>query len=96
MDTTRQDVTDAVARLFSTLLDPLHTSQKCGDSDVVHAFPSQPSESDQNAFSRPLICTGARRNPAMCGTNQRDRKRRFALPLRAGGEKDADMNTIAV
>ena len=30
------------------------------------------------------MCTGACRYPATCGTNQGDRKRRFAPPLRGG------------
>jgi hypothetical protein len=31
----------------------------------------------KSPFSVPLVCTGARRNPATCGTNQKARKRRF-------------------
>ena len=32
--------------------------------------PNQPAQRDQIAVSRPLICAGARRNPAACVTNQ--------------------------
>jgi len=41
--------------------------------------------SGPNRLFSSLICTGARRNPATCGTNQGHWKRRFAAPLRAGG-----------
>ena len=36
---------------------------------------------DQIACFRSLIRTGARRNPASCGTNQGNKKRRFARRL---------------
>ena len=42
-------------------------SESAGDAPFA---PHQPSERDQIAFFRSLICTGARRNPATCGTNQ--------------------------
>ena len=32
----------------------------------------------------PRICTGRRRNPGSCGTNQGSRQRRFAAHVRAG------------
>ena len=44
-----------------------------------------PSGRDQIAFFKSLICTGARLNPATCGVNQGDGKRRFGPTLRAGG-----------
>ena len=44
---------------------------------------NQPSEWSQ-AFSRSLICTGARRNPETWGTHQGNRKRMFDRTLRAG------------
>ena len=40
-------------------------------------------ESDQIALVRSLMCAGARRNPATCGTHQGARKRGFALRRRA-------------
>ena len=39
----------------------------------------------KSPFSRFLIRTGARRNPATCATHPGKWKRRFAPPLRAGG-----------
>ena len=39
---------------------------------------------DQIAFFRVSICTGARRNPVTCGTNQGNSTRRFTPRLRAG------------
>ena len=46
----------------------------------------QPSQQHQIALFPSLICTGARRNLATCGTHQVSRKRRFASTLRAGGQ----------
>ena len=50
------------------------------DNDLVSFH--QPSERDQVAFSSPLICTGARWNPATCGTHQGRVKQRFEATLR--------------
>jgi len=36
---------------------------------------------DQIAFERPVICTGARQNPATCGANQGYWERRFDTTL---------------
>ena len=38
----------------------------------------------QTRITSPLICTGARRNPATCGTHPNNRTKRFARLLRAG------------
>jgi len=48
--------------------------------DWAHSSNHQPSKRDQIAFLRSLICTGARRNPATCGTCQGHEKGDF-LPL---------------
>ena len=44
---------------------------------LLHPLP----QAHQTAFSIPLICTGARRNPVTCGANQGGRKRRFDFKL---------------
>ena len=41
----------------------------------------------RSPFYIPLICTGARRNPAACGTHQGNFQQRFAPPLRVGGRQ---------
>jgi hypothetical protein len=46
---------------------------------------TRPPSGIKSPFPVPLICYGARQNPATCGINQRARKRRFAPTLRAGG-----------
>ena len=50
----------------------------------MHGGHHQPSEWVQIVGVSSLVCTGARRNPATCGTNQEARKRRFGPALRAG------------
>ena len=60
-------------------------SRACQGCRRVSITDHQPSQRVQIALSRSLICAGARRNPATCGTRQGDRKRGFAHPLRAGG-----------
>ena len=39
-----------------------------------------PHTGTKSPFSRSLICTGARRNPATCGKNQENRRGRFTAP----------------
>jgi hypothetical protein len=47
----------------------------------------QPPQSGiKSPVSVPLICTGARRNPATCGSNEEARKRGFGPVLWTGGE----------
>jgi len=59
---------------------PLSLSERGPECRTRHLGPFIPNqlempvhevhEEDQFAFFRSLICTGARRNPATCGTNQ--------------------------
>jgi len=46
---------------------------------------TSPHSTPKLRFSIPSSCSGARRNPVSCGTNQGARKRRFSPALRAGG-----------
>jgi len=55
----------------------------------------QPSERDQTALFRSLICTGAHPNPVICSTNQDNPDRRLCPTLRAGG-READRVWVCV
>jgi len=48
--------------------------QRLQELDAGQRKVHQPSERDRIAFFRSLICTGTRRNPADCGTNQGNQK----------------------
>ena len=61
----------------------------------VNADDHQPSEQHQSSFFRSLICTGTRRNPAICGTHQGNWMRRFDPTLRDGGRRHANVGSVS-
>ena len=52
------------------LLNTLGTSLDDPDLNTCITEICQPSQQDQTAFLRSVLCTGARRNPATCETNR--------------------------
>ena len=58
--------------------------------DRTEVVGNSAAEGNQIYFSVPLACTGARRNPATCGTNQEAQNKGFGPDLKAGGKLEAE------
>ena len=56
---------------------------RCNTGQSLVKYGTCAAGPDQITFFRSLIFTASRQNPATCGTNQGNRTRRFAPPLRA-------------